>query len=311
MEIFSKAVTFSLSADRTKYDCHVANSQLDIKKRVGSHSIPETLRVYLESNVIRLGPKIFRPSHTDCEALENVEMNFPWKSYQQPFSTMIVEYPEDYSQKRIVPCVETGTAHEPDLAIVYYNPKIRLMIAGGYLTSNQNYSGIFWDKENGQTVEDAFAETFGSAEFSNVHDEQVIVYRAIRAAINACQLLSMFRTKEIGPDNPSYYSRCERYVEKAKTRGQEELRKAQRDLRLIPFVYSFQQKVTLYEDRRKKTSEGRSAAIKLRPHWRRGHYRNQAFGSGKKEKRMIFIAPVLVNEDFFTDISLKRRRNTK
>lgn len=33
------------------------------------------------------------------------------------------------------------------------------------------------------------------------------------------------------------------------------------------------------------------------PHWRRGHFRLQAFGPGMRERRLIFVAPVLIHAD--------------
>jgi hypothetical protein len=35
----------------------------------------------------------------------------------------------------------------------------------------------------------------------------------------------------------------------------------------------------------------------MRPHWRRGHYRPQAFGPGRTERRTVWIEPVLVRAD--------------
>jgi hypothetical protein len=33
------------------------------------------------------------------------------------------------------------------------------------------------------------------------------------------------------------------------------------------------------------------------PHWRRGHFRMQAFGVGKLERKLIFVAPVLIHAE--------------
>jgi len=53
----------------------------------------------------------------------------------------------------------------------------------------------------------------------------------------------------------------------------------------------------------KRKSEGRSPASKdekaakgwVRPHWRRGHWRSQAVGPGKLERKVLWIKPVYVN----------------
>jgi hypothetical protein len=33
------------------------------------------------------------------------------------------------------------------------------------------------------------------------------------------------------------------------------------------------------------------------PHWRRGHFRMQAFGPGNQQRRLIFVAPVLIHAE--------------
>jgi len=33
------------------------------------------------------------------------------------------------------------------------------------------------------------------------------------------------------------------------------------------------------------------------PHWRRGHFRMQPFGIGNQQRKLIFVAPVLIHAD--------------
>jgi hypothetical protein len=42
---------------------------------------------------------------------------------------------------------------------------------------------------------------------------------------------------------------------------------------------------------------GQSAGSGHAPHWRRGHFRMQPYGPGKQERKLIFVAPVLINAD--------------
>ena len=42
----------------------------------------------------------------------------------------------------------------------------------------------------------------------------------------------------------------------------------------------------------------------LRPHWRRGHFRHQPYGSGGHERRLIFISPTIVNNKDIADHNL-------
>jgi hypothetical protein len=43
-------------------------------------------------------------------------------------------------------------------------------------------------------------------------------------------------------------------------------------------------------------SEG-AAGSGVAPHWRRGHFRMQPFGIGNQQRKLIFVAPVLVHAE--------------
>ena len=44
------------------------------------------------------------------------------------------------------------------------------------------------------------------------------------------------------------------------------------------------------------TSES-AAGNGIAPHWRRGHFRMQPFGMGNQQRKLIFVAPVLVHAE--------------
>ncbi len=88
-------------------------------KEFATASGTELIQVWSAAGFFANGPKVFRPTITECEALENVEMNFPFSSYRQPFETMGVELPADYYTSRMVPMPNFGT-HAPVVAIVRY-----------------------------------------------------------------------------------------------------------------------------------------------------------------------------------------------
>lgn len=35
----------------------------------------------------------------------------------------------------------------------------------------------------------------------------------------------------------------------------------------------------------------------IAPHWRRGHFRLQPYGAGNQQRKLIFVAPVLIHAD--------------
>jgi hypothetical protein len=42
---------------------------------------------------------------------------------------------------------------------------------------------------------------------------------------------------------------------------------------------------------------GNGSGNGVAPHWRRGHFRMQAYGPGRQERKLIFVAPVLIHAD--------------
>ncbi len=68
-------------------------------------------------------------------------------------------------------------------------------------------------------------------------------------------------------------------------------------LRRIPSICELTQNIRLY-DREPPPSQGHSEQLgspKKTPHWRKGHWRRVAIGSGRKDRKIVFIRPVLVN----------------
>ena len=63
---------------------------------------------YTMSKMLADGPKVFTFDALTCEALENFDLNVSCSDYHQPFPSVVIELPQDYIQKRVVP-FERGT----------------------------------------------------------------------------------------------------------------------------------------------------------------------------------------------------------
>jgi hypothetical protein len=78
------------------------------------------------------------------------------------------------------------------------------------------------------------------------------------------------------------------------------MQKADLEVQLVPMRPSLAQEVTLYL--REQTAEphgnGEGGGT-VSPHWRRGHWRWQAFGVGRRERRRLAIPSVLVKGHLF------------
>src|SRR5207302_9993950 len=90
---------------------------------------------YVMSRMLSEGPKVFTFDSLTCEALENFDLSVSTADYLQPFPTVIIDLPPDYTQKRVVP-FDAGS-HAPDFVIVRHEPEANCVMVTMHLTSHQ------------------------------------------------------------------------------------------------------------------------------------------------------------------------------
>jgi hypothetical protein len=103
--------------------------------------------------------------------------------------------------------------------------------------------------------------------------------------------------KCIGPENPSYHQRLQRYAQVARKKHKDRVEQADLDLLAHPMQYAFAEDVVLYHrENGEVPSDGNGkGGWTVKPHWRRGHWRLQPCGPGRSERRRIAIPSALVN----------------
>src|SRR6267143_4401406 len=99
---------------------------------MGASSCTES---YVMSRMLAEGPKVFTFDSLTCEALENFDLSLGTSDYLQPFPTVVIELPEDYTKKRVVP-FDAGQ-HSPDFLIVRHEPEAGCVLVAMHLTSHQ------------------------------------------------------------------------------------------------------------------------------------------------------------------------------
>lgn len=257
---------------------------------------------YVMSRTLAEGPKVFAFSDAlTCEALENFDLSVATADYLQPFPSVVIELPADYTRKRVVPFGEGS--HAPDFVIVRHEPEAGSVLVTIHLTSHQVLTRLLkldpawtleemWEK--GKRAWDA-RDTLGMTS-----EEAALGHSLSKLALNVCLMATAYGVKCLGTANPSHYERLKRYAKLAKKRGQD-VEKADMEVQMIPVRYAFAQEVTLY--RREQVTDhqeaGEGGGWTVSPHWRRGHWRWQPFGPGRSERRRVAIPSVLVNAHLF------------
>src|ERR1700682_865550 len=90
---------------------------------------------YVMSRMLSEGPEVFAFDALTCEALENFDLSVSTADYMQPFPSVVIELPADYTRKRVVP-FEEGS-HAPDFMIVRHEPEAGCVLVTMHLTSHQ------------------------------------------------------------------------------------------------------------------------------------------------------------------------------
>lgn len=282
-----------------------------LKKHLDAGGYGHGIFLHCMCGAIGGGPKVIRLTNVDFEVLEKIDLTINISDYKQPFETMIVEWPEGYSEAREIKNPRAGQydsmsrhlheeTHRPLFAIIRHDPKMNAIFIVVALSSHDVYNTVIYLED--KTIEQELQDKFGLEAYQGslpITDEERRVYLGVmRAALNACLYVSDFGHVAEGPDNPKHHQRLQHFVDVArKSKDPARLAKAQRELRRHPMIYSIEQDVRLKvtRSRERNGDTGRTVG----PHWRRGHHRQQRYGKGLTEKKRIWIFPTQVNWDFF------------
>jgi len=299
----------------TKYDLlHINNDSfefrphpkapplaLEMVKTVFTMGASSCVESYVMSRMVSEGPKVFAFDALTCEALENFDLSVPTADYLQPFPTVVIELPENYTKKRVVP-FDAGN-HAPDFVIVRHEPKAGCVMVTMHMNSGQVLTRLL-KLDPAWTLEEMWAKgarTWGAEDTLGMTPEETVLGSALsKLALNVCLMATAYGVRCLGPANPSHHERLKRYAKLARKRGSE-VEKADLEVRLVPMRYAFAQDVTLYHHEPSEVgspSDG-NGGWTVSPHWRRGHWRSQPCGPGRQERRRVAIPSVLVNGHLF------------
>jgi hypothetical protein len=275
---------------------------VEMARAVSAMGASSCIESFVMSRTLAEGPKVFAFDALTCEALENFDLNVSTADYWQPFPSVVIELPSDYTKKRVVP-FDAGT-HAPDFVIVRHEPEAKCVMVTMHLTSHQVLTRLL-KLDPAWTLEEMWEKgrrTWEAKDTLGMTPEEKALGSALsKLALNVCLMATAYGVRCLGPANPSHYERLKRHAKLAGKRGREQQAKAEMELRMTPVRYAFAQEVTLYQWEKVDTgSEPHGAGgWTVSPHWRRGHWRGQPCGPGRQERRQVAIPSVLVNAHLF------------
>jgi hypothetical protein len=270
----------------------------EMAKAVFAMGASSCIESYVMSRTLAEGPKLFTFDALTCEALENFDLSVSTTDYQQPFPSVVIQLPGDYTRQRVVP-FEAGK-HSPDFVIVRHEPKAGCVLIIVRMSSHQVLTRLL-KLDPAWTLEEMWVKGQRSWEprdtLAMTPEENALGSALSKLALNVCLLATAYGVRCLGPDNPSYHERLKRYAKLAQKRGREQAERAEIDLRTHPIRYALAQEVVLFrrETGEVRTASGGTGGWTVTPHWRKGHWRWQPCGPGRSERRQVAIPSVLVN----------------
>jgi hypothetical protein len=267
------------------------------------------------------GPKIFRPTALQCEALQHAEARYAFKDYKQPYPVITLEIPEEYRQTLRE---QYGIQESPRYVIVNHDDKNRFITVSAFYNKGNIITHITPDRAEYDTIEaslvknrdrrqDSIQEVAGRfvmpgnpALQGSTEGEFDAAENVQRLGINFAMMMSLYTVKLAGPLDAANYKIWQQEA-RATRRGGIPTRRAleaQQKLAAAMQLIQFDQKVEFYDEVEEAIEVGQGVDIEKlhkspRSHWRRGHFAMQPCGIGRRERKMIFRKPVLVRAKYF------------
>ena len=142
-------ITFTSEEER-KYSADDLKLVKELVRRA-KFSAADLFHVLSVSKAIADGPKLFRPTVEQCEALENTEIKVPFDFYQQPFPTVIIEIPREYRQK----IFELHKVESPQYIICYHDSKSKVIAVNAWFSPLNTIVNIMSPRKKFATIEDS------------------------------------------------------------------------------------------------------------------------------------------------------------
>ena len=263
--------------DSTYFECRF-NVASPLKQLTSSGS--DAAGLYSANKWLEHGPKIYCPTNELCAMFENIDVNIELKDYSQPFETIFI------ATDTIKPFIGVICTYEAEREIAIFN----------LISSNHKHDivSVLRHRE-GLAIEESIAKFYHDC----TAEEKKDAHRLLRVTINACLMLSGTEThtefmlakemeRDIGLSNQKGEKgeRAKQRLKRAKKTGLQEI-KPITEIRV--------------KKAKPKTEESNTTGVKMRPHWRRGHWVMQPYGPGRTLRKRILRAPVLIHADAVTD----------
>lgn len=258
-----------------------------------SNGIINLAEVWVLSSLFKDGVKTFCPTMTEFNALARTEIKVPISMYRQPFETFCVVIPDELFRHPVSSDVGTPAAC---VLRIDYEARVMASAIVGHDSSTYLVCPYTWGLDSNDTLEEKMKHVPNDELITD--DEGAVAETIRRVSYNACLLLSQYTSKRLGSTNEHYRKRLEKSLNNRHLR--EDIRDSNMlEVKMIPEIYGLDQHIKVYDEVTASPGEATGEGVPHKPHWRRGHWAHQAFGEGRKERKLIFRKPTFVNAHLF------------
>lgn len=243
------------------------------------------METYLNSQILGGGPKIFRPTSEQLFALEKMRLNIQVTDFKTPYSTMVVELPEEYRKAR---------SAEANCSVLHLHAATKFFIHS--LVYDITAYKTWWPAKPHDELETWFAGEDIKTDFGDLKvmpDEVQAEMLVRRATLNYCLLLDEIGVREIGPQVPNQYNQLVKWCQKRN----EHTERNKIELQAQPKLYCLDKLPTnlvRVVGSRSELPPAETGRV-VSPHSRRGHYRMQPYGPKNEMRKRIRIPPTIIN----------------
>lgn len=303
-----------------EYNRHPEHMWKTLKEIVGvlDFDVVATLWYNALSKALADGPKIFRPTPLQCEALQHAEARYAFKDYKQPFPVIILEIPEEYREQLKS---QYGIDDSPKYVLVNHDDKNQFITVSAFYNKNNIITHITPNRVEYETIEDSLVKNRERRQDSiqkSIQDakdalsifendgEFNAAENVQRLGINFAMMMSLYTVNVEGPLDPKNYKIWQQEATSKRKTGEftNAALEAQTKLAAALHVIQFDQKVEFFDEIEQHVEIAQGVDIEKlhkspKSHWRRGHFVMQPCGIGRRERKMIFRKPILIRAKYF------------
>lgn len=295
-EIFIRGGKFDAIADKSE---ELKAVLATLKTVYDKHETTALIAMEMLARVLADGPKLFRPTDEQFEAMEHVEIRIPIAQFRAPYPAFVVAIPPD-ARRRLIERYRLDPNRTPRVCVVrtHAEPGKHVLVAVQISWAGSEVYQIFQDQARNPDIETAITRRIEASErvkrdqpaHVNIEDEHRASIDISRAALNLCLLLTQYGHREAGPVDPHAWD---------KHRRKKHLRHlACRDFTAV----EMKQDITVRAPCPPTANPpGTGTGIEVRPHWRKGHWRcypgHRAERAAGVQVPLLFVRPCLVRRD--------------